>query len=117
MNHTSLEEVAAFVRAEIMGNGQTQGCQWLHMYAFQRGHVVSKETIRLVSLILQVWRSETLLLKLYFTNLHPVIIVFLVPKHKEPQHFYAGPESEQSIEDNYKLKIKFLRKLASPTGH
>lgn len=39
INHTSLEAVASFMRAEIVGNGQTQGYQWLHLRGVHRGYI------------------------------------------------------------------------------
>lgn len=45
-NHSSLEEVAAFLQAGIAGNVEMQGHQRLRLQVIQRGYLVSQDTIR-----------------------------------------------------------------------
>lgn len=36
----------AFGQAEIVGDGQKQGCGWFHLRAIQRGYVVTEDSMR-----------------------------------------------------------------------
>ncbi len=45
-NLSSLEEVAAFVQAQIARNGQMQGHKWLNLHPIQKGYVVLQDRIR-----------------------------------------------------------------------